>query len=61
MGSEFDSDRLHRIRLGFRWGAARPVFSQHTARGSSQRQHKGYRESLTSTKHRTIAEIKALG
>jgi hypothetical protein len=33
IGSEFDSDRLRGIRLRFRRRAARPVRSQHIARG----------------------------
>ena len=41
IGPEFDIDRLHSIRVRFRRGAARPVFSQQFARGSSQRRHKG--------------------
>ena len=44
IGSEFDSDRLHIIRVRFWRGAARPVVSQHIARASSRRRHKGCRE-----------------
>jgi len=41
ISSEFDSDRLHSIRVRFRWRGARPVCSQHIAGGASQRRHKG--------------------